>query len=405
MDLIICGDALKELKKLSENSVDSVITDPPAGISFMGNDWDKDKGGRDNWINWLSKIMIEAIRVLKPGGHALVWALPRTSHWTAFALENAGFEIRDCIYYIFGSGFPKSLDISKAIDKHFNVERVVTGLKHPEYKDGIPGGKGFHNSLGRDGGERMEPEYKTVPTSAEAKQWSGWGTGLKPAVECWWLCRKPLSEKTIVENVLKWGTGGINIDECRVETEDVVGWGGSPSSGYAGGLDQKQDARPVQGRFPANLIHDGSDEVLEEFAKAGEKRSGKSNNNADIGIYTKNAITPMRRGKLIPRYDVGTASRFFYCAKASSKERKEYNNHVTVKPLALMKYLIALITPKNGIILDPFMGSGSTGVAAKMLSFDFIGIEINPEYVEIAKKRIESVPKRRRKLSCSVTKL
>lgn len=224
IDTVICGDALAVLKGLPENSVDAIVTDPPAAVSFMGREWDSDKGGRTQWVGWLSQVMREALRCLKPGGHALVWALPRTSHWTALALEDAGFEIRDCVYHLFGSGFPKSLDISKAIDKMADAEREVIG--HVDGRGSYDGsirtprekftGNVWNN--GEAGGTTLAPI--TAPATPEAQQWQGYGTALKPAVECWWLCRKPLSESSIAANVLRWSTGAINIDACRVGAEN-----------------------------------------------------------------------------------------------------------------------------------------------------------------------------------------
>ena len=368
---LILGDAREVLRTLLENSVDAIVTDPPAGISFTGKDWDGDKGGRDGWIKWLCEIMAEALRVLKPGGHALVWALPRTSHWTGMALEDAGFEIRDCVYHVFGSGFPKSLNIGKAI-----------------------------------------------------LTWEGWGTGLKPAVECWWLCRKPLSEPTVAKNVLRWGTGAINIDQCRIGVDEVGSRPGNSDGRARRRLEFKMKefgGRPALGRFPSHLIHDGSPEVLAEFEKAGERSEGHYAGSSP-GFQTG----PRERDMSRDHYsgDSGSAARFFYCAKASPSERNaglgraekdrektfassgltcvngewvetnstprpRENHHPTVKPLALMTYLIKLITPPGGLVLDPFMGSGSTGVAAVRQDFRFLGVELNPEYLDIARRRIE----------------
>jgi len=275
---LINDDCLIAMKKMDSNSVDSIVTDPPAGIGFMGKDWDKNKGGRDQWIAWLSEIMTEALRVLKPGGHALVWSLPRTSHWTGFALENAGFEVRDCVYHLFGTGFPKSLSIDKHIDKALGVEREIV--------DTIPDrwtGKGntYQYSQQHANSENI---YITASSSQEAKQWEGWGTALKPAVEQWWLVRKPLSEKTIVNNVLKWGTGGLNIDECRVETCDKI-----PLFDTSNGRKYEQSHNQVnrktqkigvsnQGRFPANLVLSFTENeyiIKDDISKEQKQRSLK----------------------------------------------------------------------------------------------------------------------------------
>ena len=218
---LINGDSLEILKKLPNNSFDSMVTDPPAGIAFMGKKWDKDKGGRKLWIAWLESIMTEAFRTLKPGAHILVWAIPRTSHWTATAIENAEFEIRDVVTHIFGSGFPKSQNISKAIDKQAGAKREVVGQKirgdvQKAKISGVTMGAAHANRNNKDifgyGVENI-----TIPSTDDAKQWDGWGTALKPASEHWILARKPLSEKTIAANVLEHSTGGINIDASRIK--------------------------------------------------------------------------------------------------------------------------------------------------------------------------------------------
>ncbi|MFW5752101.1 MAG: DNA methyltransferase, partial [bacterium] len=267
---LIQGDCLEKLKELEDNSVDSIVTDPPAGIAFMSKEWDKDKGGRLEWIAWMESVATECIRVLKPGGHALVWSIPRTSHWTGMAWENAGFTPRDKIYHAFGSGFPKSQNISKAIDKKFGAEREVVG-KNPNHrsKSGLKY-KGIYQ-----GGNTGAPNI-TAPATDEAKQWDGFGTALKPAIEEWWLFRKPLSENTIVDNVLKWGTGALNIDGCRIEANgEKTGGNGyiglQQSKGWnANNMPYKreQEQSTTQGRFPANLIHDGSEEVVEMFPQS-----------------------------------------------------------------------------------------------------------------------------------------
>ena len=221
---LINGDCLDALKKLKYQSIDSIVTDPPGGIAFMGKDWDKHKGGRDSWIVWLADIMSECNRVLKPGGDALIWSIPRTQHWTATAVENAGFEIRDVVCHLFGSGFPKSQNIGKAIDKAAGVEREVIGRGSEHYDNAKrkvknSGFSGSDSDYGSDleGWSPLNQKI-TTPATPEAKQWDGWGTNLKPAYEGWILARKPISEKTIAKNVLKHGTGGLNIDGGRVGT-------------------------------------------------------------------------------------------------------------------------------------------------------------------------------------------
>lgn len=525
---LILGDCIEELRKIKTASVDAIITDPPAGISFMGKEWDRHKGGRDPWIAWLSEVMREAWRVMKPGAHGLVWALPRTSHWTATALEDSGFEIRDCVYHLFGTGFPKSLDVSKAIDKAAGAEREAVG------KAWVGSGNRASKSVY---GDYDSPHTAgvdvTVPATATAKQWSGWGTALKPAVECWWLVRKPLSEKTVAANVLKWGTGGISVDGCRVAAADAPEGrerhgGGSPS--VYGKYDQSVKTTQPAGRFPANLILDETAaEMLD--AQSGTLTSGKLSNRDSRKRQSGFALAGGEWSG-----DSGGASRFFYVAKASTRERNagldrieiihvsigewesadlratlqvdtaqfpprvidasgtlrkdvsEWNTflfgnstsgpqnlecksttktaisstiesktlswllrwntsasilaassstvsggspaepapnsnpspnttsdvtvtvtsasdalspvplqiksagalkstHPTVKPITLMRYLCRLITPPNGVILDPFMGSGTTGIAATHEGFSFIGIEREAEYFEIAKRR------------------
>ena len=407
---VIEGDCLKSLKKLEDNSVDSLVTDPPAGIAFMGKDWDKDKGGRTAWVQWMTEVMSECYRVLKPGAHGFVWALPRTSHWTAWALEDAGLEVRDSVHHLFGSGFPKSLDVSKAIDKMHGAEREVIGkYKHPDGKTRNSKG-GFKESANTYGvGEIPFERPETAPSTPDAKQWNGWGTALKPAHEVWWLVRKPLSEKTVAKNVLKHGTGAINVDGCRVETIDNLNggayspgersrsesaWGGGVGGGVMRGA--KKEFEQPQGRFPANLIVSGdAREVLDEQSGQLSQVGGPKKTTHDDGMF--GIGTPGR----IYREDNRGASRFFfdgadpflYCAKSSKKDRNSggavNNTHPTCKSQKLMRYLCKMITPPNGTVLDPFMGSGSTGVAALAEGFSFIGIEQEKEYADIARARLE----------------
>jgi hypothetical protein len=260
--LLVHGDCLNVLSQMNENSVDGLVTDPPAGIAFMGKDWDGDRGGPKQWIAWMESVMSEALRVLKPGAHALVWAIPRTSHRTATALENAGFEVRDVITHVFGSGFPKSLDISKAIDKAAGAEREVISSK-PKPSTLVYKHSGI-SSLE----ELNQIAKETLPASAEAKQYQGFGTALKPASEHWILCRKPLSEKTVAKNVLKWGVGGLNIDASRVAIDPndrnsrpngsvPLSEGGKGSMFKMGGRNPECDGNTLnlnKGRFPANFV-------------------------------------------------------------------------------------------------------------------------------------------------------
>jgi DNA modification methylase len=472
---LINGDSLDILKKLPNNSFDSMVTDPPAGIAFMGKKWDKDKGGRKLWIAWLESIMTEAFRTLKPGAHILVWAIPRTSHWTATAIENADFEIRDVVTHIFGSGFPKSHNIGKKI-----------------------------------------------------KEFEGWGTALKPASEHWILARKPLSEKTIAANVLEHGTGGINIDASRIsyKTHDDPRVGKEYTHNAKAGLEigenkdnsggQPQTLHHATGRFPANLIlshkpgckqvgtKEGKGYTINRFTDGAKPFGNGAGHPYEVedqgpetiavwdcdddcaiktldnqtGILTSGEMKGKIKGKAgkdtfgsykgeateqpyyadsggASRYfkqvgwnceddcavkqldeqsiaggmhsagkkrkcckskqsgegglfsvgnhegngvrfgDKGGASRFFYCAKASKKEKTLNktieNKHPTVKSLKLMKYLINLVTPPGGVVLDPFMGSGTTGQAALEGKFGFVGIELEAESFEICKARCSSV--------------
>jgi DNA modification methylase len=367
-------DCLNVLREMPDNSVDSIVTDPPYGISFMAKKWDYDVPSVEVWK--------EALRVLKPGGHALIACGTRTQHRMVCNIEDAGFEIRDVVSWIYGSGFPKSLNISKAIDKAAGVEREVIHSKTGA-KPGTHGGSGQYG--------HGEDRSITAPATDEAKQWDGWGTALKPSCEFFTLCRKPLSESTVAKNVLKWGTGGINIDGCRVgkaikPTQSGMQRFREYSDKNTGQSRPKMQATTPkeQGRFPANLIHDGSQEVLDLFPETKSavrkpSESGKAQDGWGLG-----ARKPQERG----HDDQGSAARFFYCPKASKKDRNEGNNHPTVKPTALMAYLCRLITPTGGVILDPYMGSGSTGKAAVREGFSFVGIELDPDYYEICKARI-----------------
>jgi len=371
---------------------------------------------------WCEAWAAEALRVAKPGAHLLAFGGTRTFHRLACAIEDAGWEIRDCVMWVYGSGFPKSLDVSKAIDKGAGAEREVVGSKlgQPGYsltdgKGGLYGGGFGANGTG-DGECRI-----TAPATDAARQWSGWGTALKPAWEPIIVARKPL-DGTVAANVLKHGTGAINVDGCRVGTEVVVTTNGKGFAGsFDGGKNDNGGAVHV-GRWPANVIHDGSDEVVNLFPQA---KGMATQNSSPLHVYTGNSLNhstttfpPVREGY----NDSGSAARFFYCAKASKADRDEgcdglaereaadfdhrpsgdfaermnrdrpdvirRNHHPTVKPTALMRYLCRLVTPPGGVVLDPFTGSGSTGKAAVLEGFDFVGIEREAEYVEIAKARI-----------------
>jgi site-specific DNA-methyltransferase (adenine-specific) len=420
LNQIIHGDCLEVLKDIPDNYFDSLISDPPAGISFMSKEFDHNKGGMLNWINWLSEIMAECLRVMKPGACGLVWSLPRTSHWTGMALELAGFRIIDICHVAQGQGFPKSQDISKQIDQLFGEEREVIGLKtrpdgtqRPNYKNW--GENDCWKGLARN-------ECETTPKSPEAKQWDGWKTpALKPAVEGWWLVQKPISESSIARNILKHGVGGLNIEASRVGTESTIRTMGcnptnrSSYGTFAHDKTEKMIGGSTSGRFPSNLIlscganckgenHSPDCPVTVIGEQSGVSvSSDRPRNNSDFKSVAKGKEyahttfghndqgTAARFFKQIP-FDPETIPSVYYQAKASPSDRSNSgeikNTHPTVKSRHLMKYLITLITPENGIVLDPFCGSGTTAVACKELGRNYICIEKEKEYFDIACDRI-----------------
>ena len=427
---LLHGDCLDELKGLADNSVDSIVTDPPyhlqsivsrfkktstndnnktgeraktradayarTAVGFMGQEWD----GGD--IAFKLDVWIECLRVLKPGGHLLAFGGTRTYHRMVVAIEDAGFEIRDQIGWLYGTGFPKSHNIATQIDNQLGVEPKIVGKrKHPTLKDVTKIEEQANASHGNNFWKR-EWDMKES-SSKESEPWRGWGTALKPAWEPIVLARKPIEEKTVAENVLKHGAGGINIDECRVKyiSDDDMNVGGrnkpTTSEKTMYGRNSYTDSSTKafhspannKGRWPANIIHDGSDEVLDEFAKYGEKKTTYISNhhqNNRSGAFLGELDHPGEQGY----NDNGTAARFFYSAKASKEDREFGNDHPTVKPNSLMRYLCKLITPPNGIVLDPFMGSGSTGKAALQEGFRFVGIEREDKYFKIAEKKVAS---------------
>lgn len=405
LDRIICGDSLEELPALPEDSIDAIVTDSPYELGFMGKKWDS------SGIAYDKDMWFGCLRVLKPGGHMLAFGGTRTYHRMACAIEDAGFEIRDMIEWVYGSGFPKSLDISKALDKMTGAEREI--LRPGKYESRQPNGltscnvTGFASEIGKKHGSNA-PE--TAPSTDAAKQWAGFGSALKPAHEPIVLARKPLDGCTIAENVLRWGVGGLNIDATRISTSESTE---RPNGIGMFHVDIKERiGGSTTGRFPANLIHDGSPEVMAEFAKAGERKS-----TGGIGAPRKDSSWKETKGMFTSGRtnidslsaggykDIGTPARFFqscqftdedyapfiYKSKASPSERNG-SNHPTMKPLSLMRYLCRLVTPPGGLILDPFGGSGTTCLAAKLEGFHFIGIEKEPEYVEIANNRLASIP-------------
>jgi len=383
---VIQGDCLIKLKELEDNSVDSIVTDPPYELGFMGKSWDN-TGIANNVEMWK-----ECLRVLKPGGHLLTFSGTRTYHRMACAIEDAGFEVRDMIEWVYGSGFPKSHNIGLRLDQKLGLQgfrgketSFSAKVIQQKYKDGrdkvLENGKAVEKYEGK---------------SEIAKQYQGWGTALKPAHEPICMARKPLAEKTVAENCLKYGTGGINIDESRVGTEgartNTGGWQAEMVGGKVENGGVKSEIKDY-GRFPANLIHDNSEEVRECFPE--QKSSGNR-----VNVQYKNPNNPVVNfggGIKNDFNDSGNASRFFksilYYPKASKSERTAQgtitNGHPTIKPIALMEYLIKMVTPKGGTVLDPFAGSGSTLVAAKQNGYQYIGIEMTEEYIPIIEARLK----------------
>ena len=380
------GDCREVMATLDAESVDAIVTDPPYGLSFMGKGWDHGVPGVEFWT--------EAMRVAKPGTHLLAFGGTRTYHRLACAIEDAGLEIRDCVMWVYGSGFPKSHDVSKAIDKAAGAERkpelVPTKAENTRRDRGTTYATEAHAGF-RD---------ISTPATDAARQWSGWGTALKPAWEPIIVARKPLVG-TVAENVLTHGTGAINVDGCRVEagdgyTENAVTQGiNTARTSYAPAGARRTFKPSTGGRWPANLIHDGSEEVVRLFPQAAsagrykhpEEQKNVGERGADWSRHLFRAEANKRRDNKYAG-DSGSAARFFYCAKASKADRGCDNKHPTVKPTDLMRYLCRLVTPPGGVVLDPFTGSGSTGKGAVLEGFRFIGIEREAEYVEIAKARI-----------------
>ena len=518
------GDCIEVLKTLPDNSVDSIVTDPPAGINFMGKDWDKDKGGRDKWVAWMSDVAQECLRVIKPGGHALVWSLPRTSHWTGWAWENGGWEPRDKVVHLNSQGFPKNLNISKALDKSSGIkanefkvwlqEQVsLSGLSRaaidsacgftmrfdtlyeqdpgnwgsslpsPEKWGVLRGVLGITESpfdalldgvwRGRRGellsdndamsGGNFERSSNGEPVTDEAKQWDGFGTALKPAAEDWWLFRKPL-DGTVASNVLTHGTGGLNIEGCRVTTQDNLNGGAYAKDGterYDGDENYryKREGGAVEftqpsGRWPANVVTSHHPDCRELGVKkvSSSNTGNKSGKGVPVNCYSNYASRSLVEGYAgadgtetvtdwecvegcpVKALDAqsgvlhsgdssvlnrapgngevlsigngqtghshgpssGGASRFFnvfspfvYFPKVNNvTARGKGNTHPTVKNVNLMRWLVRLITPPGGTVLDPFAGSGTTGLACIAEGFTSVLIEKEEPYVEIIKSRI-----------------
>ena len=446
------GDCVEVMAAMPPASVDAIVTDPPYGIGFMGKAWDGagdgrswaalgDAAGRDHtttrepmrageydlslsanrrFQGWVECWAAECLRVLKPGGHLLAFGGTRTYHRLAAGIEDAGFEVRDCLAWLYGSGFPKSLDVSKAIDKAAGAEREVVGTRRQRANSpdsGVP----MNASV-------AEVEPITAPATPEAQQWDGWGTALKPAHEPIVLARKPLIG-TVAANVLAHGTGALNVDACRIAGAKGDGnWRGTTDrvrgedlNGYEGGWnDQVAGEQNDLGRWPANVVLDPeAGAMLDEQSGATSDPAGAFGR--DKGDRTRTVeLAPSGARDVFGYGDAGGASRFYYCAKASSAERNagldelpsrlaagvwggaeddlsegkratqpRANVHPTVKPIALMRWLIRLVTPPDGVVLDPFTGSGTTGAAAALEGVSFVGVEREDEYAAIAEARIE----------------
>jgi site-specific DNA-methyltransferase (adenine-specific) len=444
---LMLGDNIQSLKKLPDNSIDSIVSDPPYGLSFMNKKWDYDVPSVEFWK--------EVLRVLKPGGHVLSFGGTRTYHRMVVNIEDAGFEIRDQIMWLYGSGFPKSHNIGKAVDKLEGNDREWISKSPFKASDDAEKRSAGASQTGRT----------THPDITKGQSpYEGWGTALKPANEPICVARKPLSEKSVAENVLKWGTGGINIDGCRVKFDETdTNPATNPLYRHQNADKYKQvtdhgqkegvnvaftnslNPPSEEGRFPANII---LDEIAGEFL---DEQSGVLSNQSKSkrkgGFKTEYV-----GGENVNKYetlafsDKGGASRFFYQAKVSKAERNmgldlvesedkvkfvkgglkcencnkwknsgspcvcdepnfveqpfngapNKNSHPTVKPVSLMAYLCRLVTPPNGIVLDPFMGSGSTGIAAQLEGFRFCGMEMDGDYFKIAEARIDNYEKYRK---------
>lgn len=379
MKTLLLGDCIDQLKTLPDNSVDSVVTDPPYHLQsivkrfgkpgsapakdkdglfkrqskgFMGKEWD----GGD--IAFRTEVWEECLRVLKPGGHLLAFSASRNYHRMAVAIEDAGFEIRDQMMWIYGSGFPKSHNIGKAVDKKLGNDREVVG-ENPNHRTS--------SALYELGFQDGKGDGQITKGNSE---WEGWGTALKPAHEPIVMARKPLSEKTIVDNVLEWGTGGINVDESRITYQQ--------SEMNKIDFDRPRVRESVNEDWVLKQAHDYTDPSYTEYNQEGR--------------FPANVLLSEEAAEDLDQHQDNT-SRYFYVVKPSKKEKTkglEGNTHPTVKPIKLMEYLIKMVTPKGGVVIDPFMGSGSTGIAALTNGFDFIGIEMEQEYMDIAQQRISA---------------
>lgn len=388
------GDCLDVLRELPNNSIDAVVTDPPYGLGFMGRAWDDLPPGIE--------FAVEALRVLKPGGHMVAFGGSRTWHRLAVAVEDAGFEIRDSIAWLYGSGFPKSLDVSKAIDKAAGAEREVVGVrqdfadkKAAESRRGVGNARRFNEKHDPGRGGYTNPSQVgqiTAPATPDAQRWQGWGTALKPAFEPIVVGRKPLTG-TVAANVLEHGTGALNVDGCRVGTSETLGWakGGWGNAAVGAGGYGEFDSRGITvegGRWPTNVVLDASQAAkLDAESGVSQSRIGKPRG-ADSGEGWGMTATGAEYS------DLGGASRFFptfhYEAKAPQHERPRDGEtaHPTVKPLDLMRWLVRLVTPPCGTVLEPFAGSGTTAEACVVEGFKCIAIEREASYLPLIVQRL-----------------
>jgi len=402
---VLVGDCRVSMASLPDASVDSIVTDPPYELGFMGKSWDA------SGIAYDLDVWRQALRVLKPGGHLLAFSGSRTYHRMTCAIEDAGFEIRDQIMWLYGSGFPKSLDVSKAIDKAAGAERAVIGSRKLTGTARIKGVAAFGGSSGRtdqayaDASEINDTLQLTAPATDDSRRWSGWGTALKPAHEPICLARKPLSG-TVAANVLVHGTGALNVDGCRVRLADGevvhapqsdptqragdvgrdLGFTGNDAEAFRQAQRESIERTNTLGRWPANVLHDGSVDVTEGLREAARffytAKADRSDRDEVLGDL------PARTGAQAVERAEGSAGTQSPRAGAGRTASSVVNHHPTVKPTELMRYLVRMVTPPGGLVLDPFTGSGSTGRAAMLESMRFIGCELSPEYAEIARARI-----------------
>ncbi len=452
---VIHADCFDAIKAMPENSIDSVCTDPPYSINFMNRSWDTGE------VAFNVDFWKEALRVLKPGAHLVAFGGARTYHRLVCAIEDAGFEVRDRIRFEqsfdtkygtfisglgdsqrgilfellndyadgglelaweFGQGFPKSLDVSKAIDKAEGAVREVIGYdasKARPNKDGYAKVTAAVGDRQGNAGHKDNGATITAPATDAARQWEGWGTALKPAHEPIVLARKPLSESTVAANVLKWGTGAINIADCRIAPAEgarparstersasgLIGKGGAVTYGHFAVRGSVAVGETTEGRWPANVIHDGSESVVNQYPQSnGQLADAKDDGSPKSGNvygkmrhrdgeaskdrrYTDEGVTYFAMKPGARRGDAGSAARFFYAGKASRADRAG-SKHPTVKPISILEWLVTLITPLGGTVLDPFAGSGTTGAAARNKGFNCILIEREAEYIADINRRL-----------------